>query len=295
MRPFFFRFALLGAAWCESLQVWRSRRFSYQVSMKMATSVHTYPLSQLTTLRKTHKNVKTVHFIRHAEGFHNVNNQYRDEINLDARLTPKGVAQCEAFASEQVLPPHSVDLIVTSSMTRCIQTALLCFPDRNAPVLAHESIRETVNYACDRRRPLSHIREEFPTVDFSHVEHEDDAIWNEYIARVGLDWDAHRESAELYRVADRGRTFLAWLSQRNEANIVVCTHSAFLRCILSWGHQGGVQSIMDQTLDDRQAPGPDVPVLGYGGDNNFERQMRADYENCELRSFAIVFNQEQLD
>jgi broad specificity phosphatase PhoE len=260
--------------------------------MTLKNTVHTYPLSQFTTLQQEHKNVKTVHFIRHAEGFHNVNNQYRDEINLDARLTPKGVAQCEAFASKRSIPTHAVDLIVTSSMTRCIQTALQCFPDREAPVLALESIRETVNYACDRRRPLSIIREEFPTVDFSNVEDEDDAIWNEYNARVGHDWDAHRESAELYRVADRGRTFLTWLSQRNEENVVVCTHSAFLRCILSWGHDGGVKSIMDQTLDDRQAPGPDVPVLGYCGDNNFERQMRADYDNCEMRSFAIVFDQE---
>jgi broad specificity phosphatase PhoE len=292
MRLTYFRLALIGATWCESLQVLSIRRFSDQVSMTIKTSAYIYPLSQLTALRPKHKTVKTVHFIRHAEGYHNVNNQYRDIINLDARLTPKGVAQCEAFASERALPPHSVDLIVTSSMTRCIQTALLCFPDRNAPVLAHESIRETVNYACDRRRPLSQIRQEFPSVDFSNVEHEDDAIWNEYMARVGHNWDAHRESAELYRVADRGRTFLAWLSQRSEANIVVCTHSAFLRCILSWGHEGGVQSIMDQTLDDRQAPGPDVPVLGYCGDNNFERQMRADYDNCEMRSFAIVFDQE---
>lgn len=127
-------------------------------------------------------------------------------------------------------------------------------------------------------------------IDFAHVTEEEDAIWNEYDARLGSDWDHHRESAELYQVANRGRAFLRWISTRTERNIIVCTHSAFLRCILSWGHPGGVYCMMAQTLDDRRDPGPEVPLFNYCGDKDFEEQMRADYKNCELRSLVIAFD-----
>ena len=290
---------------CGSFSILSIRRVFSQVSMTLRQNdvfqVDAYPLSQLSTLPRKYKYVKTIHFLRHAEGTHNVNNQYRDLCNLDARLTRDGVAQCEALRESAVFenghknnvePPHtSCDLIVTSTLTRCVQTAQLCFPHLSSvPWLAHELVRETVNFACDRRRPISTLRTEFPMIDFSNVPEEEDAIWNEYDVRLGSDWDYHRESAELHRVANRGRAFLSWLSRRTEQNIIVCTHSAFLRCILSWGHPGGVYSMKDQTLDDRRDPGPDVPLFIYCGDKDFEEQMRADYKNCELRSLVIAFD-----
>ena len=265
--------------------------------------VDAYPLSQLSTLPKKYTQVKIVHFVRHAEGTHNVNNQYRDMRNFDARLTLNGIDQCVALRESATLesehnnntmetPPHaSCDLIVTSTMTRCAQTTQFSFPHlSHVPWVAHESIRETVNYACDRRRPISELRVEFPMIDFSHVMEDEDAIWNEYDERLGSDWDHHRESAELYQVANRGRTFLNWLSQRMEQNVIVCTHSAFLRCILSWGRAGGVYSMMDQTLDDRRYRGRELPLFNYCGDEDFEEHMRSDFKNCELRSLVIAFD-----
>jgi hypothetical protein len=66
----------------------------------------------------------------------------------------------------------TVELIVTSPQTRCIQTALLSFPtlaagttpNRKVPILAHESVRETVNYVCDQRRTVRELATEYPQV-----------------------------------------------------------------------------------------------------------------------------------
>lgn len=253
--------------------------------------------------------VKVLHIVRHAQGTHNVNKNYRDEINLDARLTELGRQQCEQLAQRVTDLP--IDLIVTSPLTRCVQTALYSFPHAVAmgkstsgnpiPFVAHESIRETVNFKCDQRRAISEIASEFgDAVDFSICDIDEDYIWNEYETRLGPNYDDHRESAELHVVAQRGRQFFQWLQGRPEQNVVVCTHSAFLRCLKSWGHPGGVPMQVPQRLTDAQQKHEmeewdklHPPVLHYRrGDekhDSFEQWMRSDYENAEMRSFVIAF------
>jgi broad specificity phosphatase PhoE len=301
MRSTKLRFALIGAfsyRLLSSVEALGTSRFS------ATTMYHAFPLSQLAELRERYSNVKVIHIIRHAEGTHNVNRQYKDEINIDARLTEKGIAQCQDLAAAIADSPshhvHNAELVITSTMTRCIQTALKAFPmlveKPEIPVLAHESLRETVNYACDRRRPISQTRQEFPRVDFSHVSVEEDEIWEYYLRRLGppSKWDSHRESAELWKVAERGRDFWKWLASRPEQHVIICTHAAFLRCTMSWGQHGGVEFLMEQTLDDRIDPGPDLPLLSYNGDKNLESYVRKDYGNCEVRSFVVVFDSMEL-
>lgn len=275
-----------------------------------------------------------------------MNRAYKDIVNLDARLTDLGKEQCQLLAEKLVSAQQSsaspspatsssseedlyhqilanTELVVTSPLTRCLQTALLSFPTlvadannadsdtNNIPFVAHEAIRETVNYACDRRRSISELEPHYhERVCFRAIEHDHDELWESYVRRLGSteEWDKHRESAELYAVADRARDFLEWVRERPEQNIVVCTHSAFLRCILSWGQSGGVPMMMPQALDERMRENEDnqvfmtqnlddrigldkeeVPVFQYCGDSTFEEYMRRDYENCELRSFVAAF------
>jgi len=92
---------------------------------------------------KTYARAKVVHFVRHAQGTHNVNCEYRDLLHLDARLTEKGRDQCRALA-DRILSTaassseggesrdaalrsllHGADLVVASPLTRCLQTAHL--------------------------------------------------------------------------------------------------------------------------------------------------------------------------
>lgn len=266
--------------------------------------VHIYPynsnIKEIQT-KGNYKIIKRFHIVRHAEGTHNVNKEYKDIINLDARLTDKGKDQCSALAQKLLQESHpllkATDLVVTSPLTRCLETALYSFPTIAAndqiPFVAQESIRETVNYACDRRRNISELEPHFQErVCFRQITHDHDQVWESYEQRLGSseEFDSHRESAELHVVADRAREFFVWVQQRPEQEIIVCTHSAFLRAFKNWGQSGGVPQLMEQSLDQRSpAPEEESPVVQYCGDEDFETFMRSDYQNCELRSFVGAF------
>ena len=281
--------------------------------------------------------VKLIHFLRHAQGTHNVDGDYKSERNIDARLTRRGFEQCQEFATGATKTKNmmDVDCVLSSPLTRCLQTALYSLPHlllgetvtntttTKIPFVAKEFWRETVNYNCDRRRTLSEIQAEFPMVNFDNCndeEDDDDALWKQYRTRVGPDWDTHMESAELYKVADRARAALYDLDHRPEDKILVCTHSAFLRCLLNWGQEGGVPDRVPQTLDDRRRPGrhsppsdedsfphppeEDIKLLEYANEQvidhdgkpcSFETYMRRDFQNCEVRSFCLLCHNDDND
>jgi len=247
-------------------------------------------------------NAKVVIFVRHAEGTHNVTG-YNDEKNADARLTARGVAQCEGLAMLSLASARdgAEVLVVTSSMTRCAQTARLGFPHlarRHSGVkwIAREEVRETVNYWCDRRRAIGELSREFnedeanEAIDFSSCPAEDE-IWAKYEAMCGPPeaWVKHRESGDLCAVANRARAFFAWLETRPEEVVVVSSHSAFLRAMFSYGHPEGVRGAPEQIFSDVKDTALGVPVVNYVGDGTFERAMRADFENCEHRACVIEF------
>ena len=179
--------------------------------------------------------------VRHAEGTHNVEGDYKNEKNLDARLTEKGMAQCQSLARhtqitmmEELLQDLDDVAVITSPMTRCVQTVLYSLPwlaDKGkvvVPFVALESIRETVNYACDRRRTITEISNDFPRVDFSKCNQDNDFLWDDYRHRLGKDWDEHMESSELNMISYRAREGFKYLQGRPEHHLVVCSHSGKL-------------------------------------------------------------------
>jgi broad specificity phosphatase PhoE len=262
--------------------------------------IQVFPSQQFNDLQSRYgdENVKLIHMVRHAEGTHNVNKEYKDAINLDARLTTKGMEQCASLSKTQNQTVgkngNKKIAVVTSSMARCIQTALYSFPDLaddpDIPFIAHEGFRETVNFNCDRRRSKNEISKDFPHLDFSLVREEEDPIWKSYRERVSDDWSAHMESGELFKVAERGWGGLRCVAQRPEPEIIICSHSAFLRCIFNIGQEGGIPQLPPQLLDGRENK-KDNRMFDYNTDceKGFEDYMRRSYENCELRSFCLVF------
>lgn len=254
-----------------------------------------------------YSNVKVVHWIRHAQGFHNVGNA-QSRANLDARLTPLGENQCQGLASLIRDAPEGsryndvqlkTEIIVTSPVTRCIQTAKFSLEpvlehnrnnNKGIPIIANESIRETVNFNCDRRRPIHEIAQDFPDVDFSLVPTDHDAIWEYYEKLLGDDeeFTENRESAEIHTIADRTRQFFDWLCQRPETHVAVCCHATVSRCIFNFGQSSGkTPTDVPQALDPRDEK-VDVPVVSYG-DEETEAYMREDFKNCELRSMVLAF------
>lgn len=196
---------------------------------------------------------------RHAQGFHNVAGEkdyesYQKEEYEDALLTPHGEAQCEDLKSHRLKGnfARSADLLVVSPMRRTLATASIAFRDLSGsiPWVAHESLREQAGYhPCDRRRPISELRESYPHVDFTIIQHDKDPL---YFSQAG------RESAE--NVTKRAFDFFTWLDSRTEKEIVVVTHSAFLHSMF--------KSVVETDL------------LGEG-------DRCGVFSNCEMKSYLI--------
>jgi broad specificity phosphatase PhoE len=194
---------------------------------------------------------KRVFFIRHAEGTHNtaVDESTFEPPELillkrntgmthwDARLTEKGVRQCRGLKASirgnsvwGYAKPLNLDLVVVSPLTRTLQTAVLALGDPQSPgappFVANELCRERVaHFMCDGRRNKSELEAEFPGVDFSLVECEEDWIF-----------ETQKENDEICQA--RCREFLKWLCGRPEIHIAVVTHSVFLNNLLQqFGNQ----------------------------------------------------------
>ena len=196
---------------------------------------------------------------RHAQGHHNVAGEkdyesYQKEEYEDALLTTLGEAQCEGLKSHRISDnfAKNPDLLVVSPMRRTLATASISFSDLigSIPWVAHESLREQAGYhPCDRRRPISELRESYNNVDFSIIEHDKDPL---YYHQPG------RETAE--HVTQRAFDFFSWLNTRTEKEIIVVTHSAFLHSMF--------QSVVETDL---LAEGDRCGV----------------FANCEMKSYRI--------
>lgn len=178
-------------------------------------------------------NTKLVHFIRHAQGHHNVAGEanytnYESEEYEDAHLSAGGIEQCCKAAEEYGDVLSGVPLVVVSIMNRCMQTAQRCFPGlvnkEGVKWMANEDCREqTGKHPCDRRVNTAKYREAFPHIDFSDITAEEDPLYWKYGNEVREPDDA---------CFDRCKVFLEWVSKRPEKEIIVCTHSAILGVLI---------------------------------------------------------------
>lgn len=103
-------------------------------------------------------------FIRHGVAQHNVV-QSGQTINLqsedlwDTSLVPEGKRQAVAVGEAVTQALHSIELVVVSPLTRCLQTATLAFPPPGSysspptQFVCHEMTREAygVHYPDKRR------------------------------------------------------------------------------------------------------------------------------------------------
>ncbi|XP_047328548.1 phosphoglycerate mutase-like protein 1 [Impatiens glandulifera] len=203
----------------------------------------------VTNLYPLHR-CKTIHLVRHAQGFHNVagekeHSAYMSEEFFDAKLTDLGWQQVDNLRKHV----HSsgidqkVELVIVSPLLRTLQTAVGVFGggytnetedllmvenalDSNRaaissldcpPFLAVELCRERLGvHPCDRRRSINEYRPVFPGIDFSQIESDADIMWKPDIREKNED------------VGIRGMQFLNWLWTRKEREIAVVTHSGLL-------------------------------------------------------------------
>jgi broad specificity phosphatase PhoE len=150
------------------------------------------------------------------------------------------------------------------AMKACERPALRCDARLRGgkKFVALEMVREQIGgNPCDRRRSVSEYRREFPGVDFSLIEDEDDVLW-----KPGRE---NREPEPVLRA--RARKFLEWCFDREEDSIIVVTHSAFM-CNLMVEYCFG----------------------GHVPSENMREHMHAWPQNCECRPLVVVDTRRKL-
>lgn len=151
------------------------------------------------------------------------NPYYMQEL-LDAPLTEKGRQQALLLQPVVKALKEQPELIVFSPNCRALQTGMLVFEHlkEKIPFIAHEMVREENGvHLCDKRRPKSRQIHEFPMIDFSLLETDDDVMFLE-----------DRREAKL-EVANRIYKFMEWLSNRPEKNVGVSSHSGWLLAVFN--------------------------------------------------------------
>jgi broad specificity phosphatase PhoE len=143
---------------------------------------------------------------------------------LDAPLTNKGREQALLLQPVVRGLKDQPELVVFSPHCRALQTGMLVFEALagKIPFVAHEMVREETGvHVCDRRRPRSQQANEFPLIDFSQLETEEDAIFHENKRETKL------------QLSDRIYKFLEWLEARKETHVGISSHSAWLLTIFN--------------------------------------------------------------
>jgi broad specificity phosphatase PhoE len=188
-------------------------------------------------------NVKVVHFVRHGQGFHNLmadlakasgrewvqftntpENPYIMPEILDSPLTEKGRQQARLLQPRVRSMDNQPELVLFSPNCRALQTGTIVFQDLigKTPFLAHEMVREENGiHICDKRRPVSHQKMEFPQVDFGLLESEEDPLFR----------DDKRETK--MQVGERVYKFMEWLAKRKEKHVAVNSHSGWLLTVFN--------------------------------------------------------------
>lgn len=156
----------------------------------------------------------TIHFIRHAQGYHNLS--YANQSIHDPLLTPFGEQQCKLLS--KTFPYTGViDGIVASPLKRTIYTALLSFPDAHLPIITLPELQETSDQPCDTGSTKAELEKEFAG---KHVD----------FAMVGEGWNSKKGkwSSEQSMLAERAKVARQWLMARPEKHIAVVTHGGIL-------------------------------------------------------------------
>ena len=211
-----------------------SLHIGVSVTRRRVQAIRIFPkdthLKETLLLNSNHS--KIIHLVRHAQGVHNIAGEkdpagYLLEENEDALLSSLGEEQCHSLENSTELTSFSqnASLLIVSPMRRTLQTATLSFPHliNKIPWIGYENVREQTGvHPCDRRRPISEHKIHYPHVDFSLVLDDEDQLYSRY--------PDCREPIE--EVINRAHDFLLFLHSRSEREIVVVTHSAYLRHLL---------------------------------------------------------------
>jgi broad specificity phosphatase PhoE len=206
--------------------------------------------AELTALgREQAQHVFATHIIRHFGG-----------KGTTTTLTKNGVQQ-------QKQQPSPLELVVSSPLSRAIQTADLAVPPTLVSNrICYESFREINGWLLNaKRRTVTEIAHTFPHWNLDHMSppSDEDVLWTPVL-----------ETSQACR--ERGYQGLAWLLRdRPEERIVLVAHGAILKCTLT-------DHALVKVVDGRRRYRHRQDAAGHDGRSAEER-----FANGELRRYRM--------
>lgn len=170
---------------------------------------------------------RTIHIIRHGEGYHNVSDENKGI--RDPKLTDKGEEQCKHV--RETFPHHDkLVRLMASPLTRTFQTCILSFrtsevAKRCEPtgVVGFPSWQEVSDLPYDTGLPPSEIKERFDgAVDLSNVPED----W--FKKNTNKDWEEQEQ--QLFARGRIARSMLLKSLQDlpEDAHVGLASHGTFL-------------------------------------------------------------------
>ena len=164
----------------------------------------------------------TVILIRHGQSTFNAHFEATgiDPGHVDARLTEIGHQQAASARARMADFPRP-DLVISTPLTRALQTTLGIFGGTGVPVEVTCRHREHLEAFCDIGRTPVELAAEFPGLAFDHL---DDPWWhNGPVDERGLPIEPH----EVFNGRVQG--FTQWLTEHPSATVAVIGHGSFFR------------------------------------------------------------------
>jgi glucosyl-3-phosphoglycerate phosphatase len=222
----------------------------------------------------TTTSTKQLYILRHGQATHNPRAEVakdngctheeflefmRQDDSLDSPLTDLGKTQAENVY-DQMVKNLSIQLVVSSPLSRAIQTADLAMPVVKNRVCV-EDFREISGWLLNaKRRPTTELQKLFPQWKFHYLPSEQDPLWT-----------AQLESLE--DCSERGYKGLCWIMERPEEAILLVCHGGILRYTMN--DHGSVRVVDGRNVEKMEG-----------------RHVQARFGNCELRRYAIAWEEE---
>ena len=162
----------------------------------------------------------TIHLVRHAQGYHNLN--VENEQLPDPDLTSFGIQQCAELKAS--FPHHSqVRRLISSPLRRTLHTSINVFGREELyPILPLEALQEVSTSPCDTGSNIEVLRREFgDKVDFQNLSQS----WEDK-GRTGPN-QPHLPKLEA-RARSARKTLRQLAGKDNDDHIVVVTHGDYL-------------------------------------------------------------------
>ena len=213
---------------------------------------------------------KRLYIVRHGQAAHNPRaevakangcsmeeflNTMREDDVLDAELTSLGRKQASS-AMLQI----DVDLVVSSPLSRALETADLIHPPSSSPRVCCEAFREVNGDMLNAKRLSKTLLEDkFPAWDFQDLKTDHDGLWTS-------DMEKFEDTAE------RGYQGLSWLMDRKEDSILLVSHGGILRYMMN------IHPLVS-LRDDRKNPNG--------------KTVESRFDNCEGRQYILSWNDDE--